>query len=205
VIDAREVRARILEIARRRQKPGTGSSLEFLRRRTAMKRWPDLSGVLGSIRWATVGGVATRHYMPERETVDLDVLVRRTDARVARERLAAAGYQSLGELAVGGSSWKAPDGTIIDVLESEEPWVGRALDRSRHNRDLQGLPILPLPYFILMKLRSGRLLDLGDMGRMLGLASDRDLEAIRDVIRRYEPDALEDVESMIELGRLEMQ
>ena len=40
-----------------------------------MKQWPDLTSVLGEIPWATVGGVAIRHYAPERATVDLDVLV----------------------------------------------------------------------------------------------------------------------------------
>src|SRR5438132_14177609 len=118
---ASEVRKRILEIARRRQKPGTGSSLEFLRQRTAMKQWPDLTDALGSLPWATVGGVATRHYAPERATVDLDVLVERGTAPTARERLQQAGFGYKGELTVGGSTWRAPDGTPIDVLESDEP------------------------------------------------------------------------------------
>jgi hypothetical protein len=205
VIDVREVRAKILEIARRRQKPGSGSSPEFLRRRTAMKQWPDLTEVLGEIPWATVGGVATRHYAPERATVDLDALVERGMAPMVRERLQRSGFRYIGELSVGGSTWAAPDGATVDVLESAEPWVGGAVEQAQQNRDLQGLPVLPLPYFILMKLRSGRTMDLGDITRMLGLAGDADLAAVREVIGRLQPDALEDVESMITLGRLEMQ
>jgi hypothetical protein len=204
-LSRREVRARILDMARRRQKPGTGSSPEFLRRRTAMKQWPDLTDVLGDVRWATVGGVATRHYAPERATVDLDVLVERARGTSVRQRLQQAHYQYSGELTVGGSTWLAPDGTAVDVLESDEPWIGEALEQAERNRDLQGLPILPLPYFVLLKLRSGRTLDLADVTRMLGLAGDADLDAVRDAIRRFEPDAVEDLESMIVLGRLEMQ
>jgi hypothetical protein len=202
---ASEVRARILEIARRRQKPGRGSSLQFLRQRTAMKQWPDLTAALGDIPWATVGGVATRHYAPERATVDLDVLVERSRAPAARERLRKAGFQYVGELTVGGSTWTAPDGTAVDVLEADEAWSSRALQEAQQNRDLQGLPVLPLPYFVLMKLQSGRTLDIGDLTRMLGLAGDDGLDAVREAVRQYDPDALEDVESMIVLGRMEMQ
>jgi hypothetical protein len=201
---ANEIRARILEIARRRQRPGTGSSLEFLRQRTAMKQWPDLTAVLGDTLWATVGGVATRHYAPERATLDLDVLVERASASIVRQRLQQA-FRYAGELTVGGSTWVAGDGTPIDVLESDEPWARAALEQAQQNRDLQGLPVLPLPYFLLMKLQSGRTQDIADVTRMLGLASEADLEAARDVIRRFDPEALEDVEAMILLGRMEMQ
>jgi hypothetical protein len=204
-MSTREVRARILEIARRRQKPGTGSSQEFLRRRTAMKQWPDLTGVLGEIPWATVGGVATRHYAPERATIDLDVLIERGTAGTARKRLKKAGFDYRGELTVGGSTWSTPDGTVVDLLEADAPWVKDALERAQHNRDLQGLPVLPLPYFIVMKLQAGRILDIADVTRMLGLASDVDLDAVRQVIRQHLPDAVEDLESMITLGRMEMQ
>ena len=56
-----------------------------------------------------------------------------------------------------------------------------------------------------MKLQSGRTLDLADITRMLGLAGDADLEATREAIRHLMPDAVEDLESMIVLGRMEMQ
>jgi hypothetical protein len=204
-LSTREFCARILEIARRRQKPGTGSSHEFLQRRTAMKKWPDPTDALGEVPWATVGGVAIRQYSPERATVDLDILIERSTAPAAREHLREAGLRYDGELTVGGSTWYTPEGTAIDVLESDEPWVRAALDQAKQNRDLQGLPILPLPYFVLMKLRSGRTIDIGDVTRILGLASDADLDAVRAVMHQFEPDALEDVESMIVLGRMEMR
>jgi hypothetical protein len=170
-----------------------------------MKQWPDLTDTLGEIPWATVGAVATRHYMPERATVDLDVLVERATASVVRERLRQKGFQYSGELSVGGSTWTAPDGTGVDVLESDESWVSDALEQARGNRDLQALPVLPLPYFVLMKLRSGRAQDIADITRMLGQANDAQLQAVREVIGRLEPSAEEDVESMVTLGRMEFE
>src|SRR5712692_3528465 len=128
-MSTREVRARILEIARRRQKPGTGASKEFLRRRTAMKQWPDLTSVLGDIPWATVGGVATRHYAPERATIDLEVLIDRSTAPASRERLKKAGFRYVRELTVGGSTWASPDGTAVDLLEADAPWMKAALEQ----------------------------------------------------------------------------
>lgn len=170
-----------------------------------MKQWPDLTDVLGDLRWATVGGVAIRHYAPERATVDLDVLISSRGAADVRARLRQAGFQYQGELTISGSTWIAPDGTAIDALESEETWVDGALEQALSNRDLQGLPILPLPYFVLMKLRSGRTIDIGDVTRILGMADDTALAAVREVIQQLEPDAAEDIESMIVLGRMEMQ
>jgi hypothetical protein len=149
--------------------------------------------------------VATRHYAPERATVDLDALIERDAAASARERLLRAGFRYQGELTVGRSTWIDPDGTPVDLLEENTPWVSAALAQAGTNRDLQGLPVLPLPYFVLMNLRSGRTLDIADVTRMLGLACDADLDTIRDAVRQYDPDALEDVESMIVLGRMEMQ
>jgi len=202
-LETKDVRRLIIQLAGKRQRPGAGSSLAFLQRRTAMVTWPDLRQILGDIRWATIGGVATRHYMPERATVDLDILIAAEDARVARERLTQAGYQYLQELTVGGSTWRSPEGVEVDVLESSEPWVARALAAAEQNRDLQGLPILPLPYFVLMKFRSGRARDVADLAQMLGQAEADQLDEVRRVVAAFEPEALEDLESLITLGQME--
>src|SRR5437763_538557 len=73
-----------------------------------------------------------------------------------RERLQKAGFRYVGEVTVGGSTSSSPDGTAVDVLEAHAPWAGDAPRQAQQNRDLQGLPVLPLPFFILMKLQSGR-------------------------------------------------
>ena len=167
-------------------------------------RFPDLTDVLRSVRWAMVGAGATRLYMPERATQDLDVVVDVADADAARRLLSEAGYRYQGELAIGGSSWLSGEGTPVDVLEMDEPWLSEALDEAEHNLDAQGLPVMPLRYLVLTKWHAGRVQDLADITRMLGQADDDTLASVRAFFREVQPEALEDLERLIELGRLEM-
>lgn len=191
-----------LGMARRRAHPGTGSARVSLEERTADTRWPDLSPVLAGIAWAVVGAVAARAYMTERATHDLDILVAAEDRDEARSRLRRAGFQPVQELAIGGMTWRSPTGALVDVLEFAQPWVAEALRSPA--RDPQGLPVLDLPYLILMKVQSGRTQDLADAARMLGAASGARHRETREVLRRWLPEALEDLESLIALGRLEL-
>jgi len=193
----------IIDMCRRRIRPGTGSSHEFLRRRTAMKFWPDLRLILQNVRWVIVGGVATRAYMPERETRDLDLLVHHLDSDDAVDCLEAAEYIRLSRLAVPGYLFRSPDGVEVDVIFGEYAWIDEALRHPHH--DPAGYPVLDLPYLILMKAEASRAQDLGDLSRMLGLASDQELQRIRAIIRQYAPDLSDDIESLIFLGQMEMQ
>ncbi len=167
-----------------------------------MNPWPDLRPVLGDIPWAVVGAVATRAYMPERMTKDLDILVRRQDGDEVRERLKAAGYRFITDLAVPGFLVCSPEGVEVDVILGEYPWLKEALTRLQ--RDRAGFPVLDLPYLVIMKLASSRTQDTADVSRMLGLASDEDLARVRAAVARYAPDAVEDLESLIYLGQVEM-
>ena len=168
-----------------------------------MNPWPDLRPVLTGIPWAVVGGVATRAYMPERATKDLDILIRLQDEVEVQARLAAAGYKIVSRLAVPGFLVRAPDGAEIDVILGNYPWLSEALAQVRH--DPAGYPVLDLPYLVIMKMMSSRGRDVGDVTTMLGLASDGELDRMRRVVARYAPDDLSDLESLIYLGRFEMQ
>ncbi len=168
-----------------------------------MPRGPALGPCLEGTRGAVVGAVAARLYMPERATRDLDILIRREDEQVVRERLETAGYRHGVSLAVPGFTVCSPEGTEIDVLLGDAPWVEEALATPRV--DPTGLPVLDLPYLVLMKLEASRLQDMADLARMLGLASETERERVRAVVARYAPDALEDLESLIYLGMLEME
>jgi hypothetical protein len=53
-------------------------------------------------------------------------------------------------------------------------------------------------------MEASRTTDLSDISRMLGQASDRELDEVREVIKMYDADSLEDLESLIQLGKLEM-
>lgn len=168
-----------------------------------MTPWPDLRPVLVGIPWAVVGAVATRAYMPERATKDLDILVHREDGDEVRKRLEAAGYTYVAELTIPGFIFRSPEGIEVDVILGEYPWLDEALAQTRE--DPAGYPVLDLPYLVLMKLAASRVQDTADLSRMLGLASDEDLDRVREVVARYSPDELDDLESLIYLGRLEMQ
>ena len=67
------------------------------------------------------------------------------------------------------------------------------------------LPVIALPYLVLMKIRASRGIDLGDLTRILGAASEDDLEKTRKVSKQYLNDAAEDLESLIRLGRFEYE
>ena len=199
----RQKRRFLIEMSLRKQKPGTGSSSEFLKQRTAMNPWPDLRDILRGIPWVIIGGVATRAYMPERMTKDLDILVKKNDGDEVIERLKAAGYTVATRLAVPGYLLRSPDGVEVDVLFGEAPWLTKALGQVR--QDPAGYPVLDLPYLVLMKLTAMRTQDWADVSRMLGLASDEELNRVREVITRYSPEDSDDLEALIYLGKKEQE
>ena len=205
MITREAMRKAIIRQALKRQRPGAGSSVEFLARRTAVVQWPDLTGALAPISWAVVGAAATRLYMPERATLDLDIAVRGQDGPEVRRRLEAAGFQYQGELSIGGSTWHTPDGVTVDVLERSDPWFAQALVEAQDNRDPQGLPVLPLHYLVLMKFQAGRAQDIADVARMLGQASEAALADVRALFAELLPAEMEDLESLIHLGKLELE
>ena len=188
-------------MALRRQRPGTGSIIS--REGGPTVRWPALATILAGIPWAITGAVATRLYMPERATRDLDILVLAQELGFVEAALRRAGFALVGQLTIGGQSWKAPDGTSVDVIAGEDEWVGQALSEASTNLDPQGAPVLPLPYLVLMKLGASRVQDLADVSRMLGRASIEHLDRVRAVVRSHAPELADDLERLIHLGRLE--
>jgi len=63
-------------------KPGAGSSIEFLKKRTWTYPVANLNEIIKQGAFVIVGGVATRLYMPERMTLDLVILVKTEDAKL---------------------------------------------------------------------------------------------------------------------------
>lgn len=165
--------------------------------------WPDLRRALGEVPWAVCGAVATRLYMPERATADLDILILESDAAAVFEQLSGHGYRHQGSLAIGGSTWQSPDGQDLDVIQRGDAWVQDALAEATANRDGQGLPVLPLRYLVLTKLEASRAQDVADLARMLGAASEEELDRVRRTVSEVTPADSEDLEALIRLGRLE--
>jgi len=200
---ARQRRHFLLQRLLLRGSVGTGTQLASLRRRTAMQPWPDLRAHLSELPWAVVGGVATRAYMQERITQDLEVIVRKLDGAEALARLAAAEFKAVGALSIGGQTLRSPDGAEIDLLFGEQPWLDEALTRTE--RDPAGFPVLGLPFLVVLKMQSARTQDWADVSRMLGQANDPGLSHVREVVERWSPEDSEDLEALIFLGQQEMR
>ena len=167
-----------------------------------MKNWPDLRPILGDIPWAIVGGVATRAYMPERATYDLDIIIRAQDAPQVRHHLEAAGYTWAADLSIPGFTYRSPKGIEVDIIRGDMPWLEEALAHPHY--DAAGYPVLALPYLVLLKLAASRMQDIADLARMLGQADEATLKQVRQIVSRYAPQEMEDVESLIQLGQLEV-
>lgn len=168
-----------------------------------MNPWPDLRPILKEFEWAIVGGVATRAYMPERMTKDLDIVVHHRDGETIIKRLEQAGYRVISRLAIPGYLMISSDGTELDVLFGNYPWLNEALEQP--GQDPAGYPVIKLPYLVMMKMEAQRAQDWTDVSRMLGWASDADLDEVRAVVKQYMPEDSEDLESLIFIGKKEQE
>lgn len=168
-----------------------------------MEPWPDLRSILHGIPWVIVGGVATRAYMPERVTRDMDILVSSQDGEAVRKRLESAGYATVSRLAVPGYLMRSPEGIELDVIFGKYDWLNQAL--ANPGQDAAGYPVIDLAYLVLMKLTAQRTQDWTDVSRMLGDAPEEQLAEVRAVVARYSPIDSEDLEALIFLGKKEFQ
>lgn len=166
-----------------------------------MQTFPDLRQTLQGIDWLAVGAVATRAYMPERTTQDLDILIRAADAERVAARLVEAGFEKAADLGIPGTAYTSADGMEVDVLYGTQSWLEEALAAPEH--DPARFPVLALPYLILMKLNAGRVQDIADVTTMLGWADDAAVAAVRAAVDRFSAADREDLESLIYLGRRE--
>lgn len=143
------------------------------------------------VPFVVIGGVATRLYAPERVTDDLDILIETKNAAALDADIKRAGGISCCEL----------NGMALDVREEAAPWAVEAIASPASAPN--GLPVIALPYLVLMKMRAGRAIDIGDLSRVLGAADEVTLGETRRVVQQELADGVEDLEGLIYLGRLE--
>lgn len=138
------------------------------------------------------------------QTDDLDIAVGADDAETAKALLREHGWTFIRNLdVIPGSAWRDMQGNELDLIPLLEPWADEALVAAIQNR-IVGLPTMPLPYLALMKLKAGRLTDMGDLSRMLGLATDGDRQRTRELVAQYgDAQDAEDLDQVIILGDLE--
>lgn len=163
----------------------------------------DLKTILRDISFVVVGAMAARLYMPERMTCATDILISAGEQDACEQALTAAGARQTGALSIGGSSWRLHDGSELDVIVSDASWAHEAVVQPVVSGT--DIPTVALPYLVVMKLLAGRAQDIADLTRMLGGATSGMQDQVRSVVARYVPDAVEDVESMIVLGRMEYE
>ena len=133
----------------------------------------------------------------------MDILVRESDRERVTAQLTQKNWTFVQELAINGTTFRSHEGIELDVLFGNQVWLDEAF--ATIGRDPAGYPVIGLPYLILMTMNSGRLIDLGDIGKMLGWNEDDVIDEVRDVVGRYSPADTADLESMILLGRLERE
>src|SRR5262249_11713557 len=94
-----------------------------------------------------------------------------------------------------------PDAPSIDVLVSRAAWLRAALAHPEH--DAAGLPAIPRPYLMLMKIEAGRERDLSDVKRMLCDTPQSERSSTRAIIARQIPEMVEDYDAPIQLADIE--
>ena len=191
----------IISMVNKRVKPGCGSSIELLKSRTWTQSTPDLNKFIRQTPYVITGGIATKLYMAEVNSPNLDIFVLSDDAELINQELQNASAYYLQDLDYGGTLWVLPDDTLLSVIHLKEPWGKDAVHNPNYSP--HGLPVIKLPYLVLTKLQLSRFKDLADLSRMLGGAKNSELDEIRKTVKLYYAEALDDLEQILWAGRLE--
>lgn len=158
--------------------------------------------------FAVIGAMAANQYMPARSTADIDFGISNADESRAAANLIEAGWTRRRRLELRspltGWAWTNEDGAEIDVISVPGNWGKDLIEKAANNR-FGGLPTATLPHIVVLKLFAGRMADGSDISRMLGHQEEPMIEAVRIVARKIlqNPEDIEDLEQLIELGRLE--
>ena len=152
------------------------------------------------------GSVAANAYMPPRQTNDLDLALPIGDLGKAGLALEAGGWTFLEELPryerLRSTAWRLRHNEL-DLIGLPGAWGHAAIAAARGNTVVAGLPTMTLPWVVAMKLISARPQDSADICRMLGPASEEQLQVVRALVHRWRPTDAEDLEPMITAGKLE--
>lgn len=194
----------LLDQSRRRQRPGSGSLPYGKMERKAPNMDAHLHGLLGHAPapFALCGGMAVNYYTAPRFTDDVDLVVLTADAAQWEAFLLASGFTRHEPLSVGG--WAYQRGPWeVDVLVTEAAWAPAAV-RDAQNNLRDGLPVLPLPWLVYMKLEAGRTVDGADVSRLVGVLPRSQFDDLVRVLDSWlTPEDREDLEAWYALGRWE--
>ncbi len=91
---------------------------------------------------------------------------------------------------------------LVDIIGLPSDW-GRTAIATAQDNIVGGIPTLTLPFLVITKLISSRAQDTAALSRALGAADDAARDQVRAAVRHYRPSDAEDIERLIELGKLE--
>jgi len=180
------------------------------KRGTTVDWWRDISKKLaeGGVKSAAAGAVAANAYMPPRQTADFDLMIELDKLITANEILTDDGWKFIGDLdlyeGLEGTTWRSlnDESRLADVIGLPNDWGRTAIAAAQANV-VGGIPTLTLPFLVITKLISSRAQDTADLSRALGAVTEPAREQVRVAVRRYRPSDAEDVDQLIELGKLE--
>ena len=150
---------------------------------------------LSSIPHALVGGLAVQHWVPSRNTDDLDFAVLSTDYTELK-KLFPAGH-------MGALVYTVEVENIdVDFLLSDDwSWSKEAIANAEV-KTLTGIPLKVVrpEYLILYKMESSRDRDIDDILRLLRLAGIAG--KTRKLFEKYLPESLSDFDQLVEESKL---
>jgi hypothetical protein len=200
---------RITAWAWRHRAPGTGSDLAALMvaERPVAPVWVELDAAFGILPHAVIGAVACNSHMPPRYTSDIDFAIAVADSERTVSQLEAAGWVRTGELALRppltGWAWKDARGRGVEVIAVPGNF-GVTLVEAAQEAAMGGLPLAGLAHLVTLKMLAARAQDAADISRMMGHQDQFSVETVRSVVTKVlGRGEIEDLDQLIELGRLE--
>lgn len=149
---------------------------------------------------AVIGGMAVSAYSPPRTTGDVDFLIPESFSSVAYEfqddptPISGMHLQGLGV---------EVDGHNVDLMFLPDDIPDSVLGEGTV---VDGVPVVGPALLILLKMKSGRTKDVGDVVEILKSGADR--KSVKRFLKQYAPDVVEDFDSTAmladyESGRME--
>jgi len=153
----------------------------------------SILGLLSGYNYALMGGFALGEHGYQRATTDVDILV--NPAQVT-QFATILNLQNQSPLNIGGISGETMDGTSVDLVAPDFPWLVDALFNAVSSRSGK---VLSKPYIVLAKLWAARgATDDMDILQMIQRMNSVEKTQTKQIVSTYMPNEVEDLEQMFE-------
>lgn len=152
------------------------------------------------VPYAIVGGHAIAIHGNPRMTEDIDII---TKPEFVSKIVKILGLEVSEKLTIGGVAATTPSGIEIDIIAPGFDWVDGLLanaDDSKYGK------VVSKPYLIVTKIWASRgTQDDADIINTMKKMNDEEKETALKLVNSYFPNASEDVESMIEISKYDLE